>query len=92
YRHTKIKGMAPSALAIQPFTRDIYVLSSVERLLVIIDANGKLKKVIKLSIALFSQPEGIAFDTAGNLYITNEGRSGKGYILKFLYSTENVII
>jgi uncharacterized protein YjiK len=92
YRHTKIKGVEPSALAIQPFTRDIYVLSSVGRLLVIVDENGKLKKVVKLSIELFKQPEGIAFDTSGNLYITNEGRNGKGNILKFLYSNTQISI
>ena len=32
---------------------------------------------------VFKQPEGIAFDSTGNLFITNEGRRGKGNILEF---------
>ncbi|MEO5569401.1 MAG: SdiA-regulated domain-containing protein [Bacteroidia bacterium] len=85
YRHTKEKGIEPSGLAIHPVTRDIYVISSVGKELIIIGQDGKLKKVVKLAINLFKQPEGIAFDSSGNLYITNEGRNGKGNILKFLY-------
>jgi DNA-binding beta-propeller fold protein YncE len=72
-------------LAIHPFTRDIYVIASVGKLLVVLNPEGKIKHVIKLPVSVFKQPEGIAFDSAGNLFITNEGRNGKGNILKFLY-------
>lgn len=73
----------PSGISIQPSTRDIYVISSVGKLLVILDHSGKLLKTIKLPSSVFKQPEGIAFDGSGNLYISNEGRNGNGNILRF---------
>ncbi|MFI5219939.1 MAG: SdiA-regulated domain-containing protein [Bacteroidia bacterium] len=85
YRGTKQSSFLPSGLSIHPFTHDIYVISSVSNLLAIIDTTGKVKHAIKLSTRVFKQPEGIAFDSKGNLYISNEGRRGKGNILKFLY-------
>ncbi len=85
YRREKKSTFQPSGLSINPVTQDIYVLSSVGKLLAVVDSTGKLKHVIKLHPSIFKQPEGIAFDSASNLYITNEGRKGKGNILKFLY-------
>jgi uncharacterized protein YjiK len=39
---------------------------------------------------MFKQPEGIAFDNAGNLYISNEkGNGNNGSILKFIYQKAN---
>lgn len=78
----------PSALSVHPITDDIYVLSAVNNLLVILDHNGTLRKVVKLEGSVFKQPEGIAFDNQGNLYISNEGKKGKGDILKFAYRDE----
>jgi uncharacterized protein YjiK len=75
----------PSGISVHPFTNEIYIISAVSNLLVILDNSGKLKHVIKLSSSVFKQPEGIAFDTEGNLFISNEGRKGSGNILKFLY-------
>ncbi|MEI9955485.1 MAG: SdiA-regulated domain-containing protein [Ferruginibacter sp.] len=65
-------------------TNEWYILSSVNKLLVITDNNWKVQKTYPLDASLFNQPEGIAFDKQGNLYISNEGGdSGKGTILKF---------
>jgi hypothetical protein len=74
----------PSGIAIHPFTRDIYLISSVGKVLVIVTPEGKLAKVVRLSPTIFKQPEGIAFDQSGNLFISNEGRDGHGNILKFI--------
>jgi len=75
----------PSGLSIQPLTGDLYIISSVGKLLVIVSPEGKLLNVIKLPPSIFKQPEGIAFDSIGNMYISNEGRNGKGNILRFNY-------
>ena len=83
---TKKFSLKPSALAKHPITHQWYILSSVNKMLVITDDQWKPVNVYPLSPALFTQPEGIAFDKTGNLYISNEKGAGtSGTILKFLY-------
>lgn len=78
------KGFQPSALAKNPVTGDWFILSSVNKLLVVADKNWKPKQVYPLSSNNFNQPEGIAFDKLGNLFISNEGdETMDGNILKF---------
>jgi uncharacterized protein YjiK len=77
----------PSALAQNPRSKQWYVLSSVNKLLVILNENFKVVQVFKLNPAVFPQPEGIAFDSQNNLYISNEGdKIDPGKVLKFNYS------
>lgn len=74
----------PSALAKNPKTNEWYILSSVNKLLVITDADFKVKSTQSLDPDLFNQPEGIAFDRDNNLYISNEGGTlAAGNILLF---------
>jgi uncharacterized protein YjiK len=76
----------PSALARHPLTGEWFILSSVNKLLVIADNNWAIKNVYALDPGLFNQPEGIAFDNNANLFISNEaGDAGYGNILKFKY-------
>lgn len=76
----------PSALAINPITKEWYIVSSVNKALVVTDENFKIKNAYHLSSNEFNQPEGIAFDAAGNLYISNEGSETQvGNILRFDY-------
>lgn len=74
----------PSALAKNPKTNEWYILSSVNKLLVVTDADFKLKGAYPLKANYFNQPEGIAFDRDNNLYISNEGGTlSSGTILQF---------
>ena len=73
----------PSGLAIHPIYGDIYIISSVGKLLIILDRHGKVQDVKELSPVKFRQPEGICFSPSGDMYISNEGQGGQGYILKF---------
>jgi DNA-binding beta-propeller fold protein YncE len=76
----------PSALAQHPITKDWYIVSAINKALVLTDAQWKIKAAYHLSSNTFNQPEGIAFDKAGNLYISNEGSDSQyGNILKFVY-------
>ncbi|MES2448383.1 MAG: SdiA-regulated domain-containing protein [Bacteroidota bacterium] len=76
----------PSALAIHPVTKEWFIVSSVNKSLIITDAKFKIKGAYHLSSNEFNQPEGIAFDTAGNLYISNEGsETTSGNVLRFDY-------
>jgi hypothetical protein len=82
----KKKGkFQPSALAKNQLTNEWYILASINKLLVVTDANFKVKQSYKLNSSLFPQPEGMAFDGQNNLYISNEGGMGSGTILKFTY-------
>jgi hypothetical protein len=77
----------PSALALHPLSHDWYVLSSVNKLLVITDRNWKVKEVHHLNPSIYIQPEGIAFDKNANLYISNEGgKTSYGNVLKMQYN------
>ncbi len=76
----------PSALAMNPLTKEWYIVSSVNKALVVTDAAWKVKSVYHLSSNIYNQPEGIAFDKNGNLYISNEGSETQlGNILRFDY-------
>lgn len=75
----------PSALAKNPRTGEWYILSSVNKLLVVTDANWQVKDTYSLNASLFPQPEGIAFDKQNNLYISNEGGLGNGTILMYKF-------
>ncbi len=62
----------PSAAAVNPVTNELYILASVNKLLVVADRNGKVKDVYPLDPTTFNQPEGITFTPAGTLIISNE--------------------
>lgn len=78
------KGFRPSALAKNPVTGEWFIVSAINKLLVIADENWKIKNAYPLNGNTFNQPEGIAFDKSGNMYISNEGDDlSAGNILKF---------
>jgi len=62
----------PSGAAVNPVTGELYILSSINKLLVVAERNGKIKEMYHLDPSLFNQPEGIAFMPNGNLFISNE--------------------
>lgn len=75
----------PSCLARHPLTREWYILSSVNKLLLILDDGWRVKGSYQLDPSLFKQPEGLAFDGKGNMYISNEGGQGNAHLLLFRY-------
>jgi len=82
----KIK-FEPSALALNPVSNNWYILSSVNKLLVITDKDWKVKEVHHLNPSIYGQPEGITFDKNANLYISNEGNKiSNGNVLKMQYN------
>jgi uncharacterized protein YjiK len=79
----KHKVFKPSGIARHPFTHHIYILSSTGKILLVLDQSGDLLCAVPLNPKAFRQPEGIAFDDRGDLFIASEGKESKGYILKF---------
>jgi hypothetical protein len=67
------KGFQPSCFARHPLTHEWFIISATHRLLMVTDEAWNFKNVYHLSPSVFHQPEGIAFDEQGNLYISNEG-------------------
>jgi uncharacterized protein YjiK len=75
---------SPSGIAVHPKTQDVYVISTALKRLVVLDyATGKIIFAARLDKKLLPQPEGIAFDAAGNLYLSSEGKKGEGLLLRF---------
>ena len=83
----KLKAnLSPSAMALNKLTNEWYILSSANKLLLVTDANWRIKEVHKLNSSLFNQPEGLAFDNQNSLFISNEGDEiTDGNIIKFKY-------
>jgi uncharacterized protein YjiK len=75
----------PSAAAIHPIDKRLYILSSAGNLLVIADTNGKLISAYNLNPDDHPQAEGIAFAPNGDMYITNEGKYGTPTLQIFKY-------
>lgn len=66
------KHLKPSAAAINPVTGDLYVLSTIQSLLLIATPTGTVKEYYKLNPGLYKQAEGIAFTPEGDMIIANE--------------------
>lgn len=64
--------LRPSAAAINPVTNELYVLASINKLLIVTDRTGKLITTYELDPDIYPQPEGMAFTPWGDLIITNE--------------------
>ncbi|MCB0597607.1 MAG: SdiA-regulated domain-containing protein [Lewinellaceae bacterium] len=76
---------SPSAIAIHPLTGNLYLTSSVGKMLLVLNPNGQIMHIEKLSKKIHPQPEGLCFDPEGTLYISNEGKGEKGLIYRFNY-------
>lgn len=82
----KIK-FKPSAAAINPVTHELFIVSSVNKLLVVADRNGNPKKTYPIDGNLFKQPEGITFTPDGDMIISNEAADrGAANLLFFKYN------
>ena len=75
----------PSAAAIHPIEKRLYILSSAGLLLVIADTKGKVQEAYRLKPNFYPQAEGIAFASNGDMFVTNEAKYGKPSLLKITY-------
>lgn len=69
------KSFKPSAMAKHPENDEWYILSSIDKALVVTDGDFKVKKVVRFDRKTFEQPEGMIFDEHVNLYISSEAGS-----------------
>lgn len=82
----KIK-FKPSAAALNPVTDELFIVSAINKLLVIADRKGIPKETYHIDSKLFKQPEGITFTPAGDMIISNEAADrGVANLLFFKYN------
>ncbi|HUC81878.1 MAG TPA: SdiA-regulated domain-containing protein [Flavisolibacter sp.] len=81
-KNTDIK-FAPSAAAIHPVSKRLFILSSAGQLLVVTDTRGQVIEAYTLNPDLYPQAEGIAFAPNGDMYISNEGKYGNATLFYF---------
>ena len=81
----------PSAAAIHPIEKRLYILASAGSLLVITDVRGKVLEAFNLNPDIYPQPEGMAFSPDGTMYVSNEGKYGKPTLLVFPYNSKQEI-
>lgn len=86
YDKDRIK-FKPSAIAFHPVSENYYILSSVGKMIVIVNSSGDLQATYPLSSRVLGQPEGITFAPNGDMYISSEGEGDRGYILKYEMKT-----
>lgn len=85
--HEKSIKFKPSAAAIHPITKELYIISAINKLLVVADRSGNTKKVFKLSRTDFKQPEGLTFTPSGDMIVSNEAAEiGVANIMIFRYN------
>jgi uncharacterized protein YjiK len=77
----------PSAAAIHPITHELFIISSVNKLLLVLDPDNTVKGYYKLNPGLFKQPEGLTFSETGKLIISNESaKVGTANLLIYDYA------
>jgi len=76
----------PSAASINPKNGLLYIISAINKLLVVTDVNGNFKNSYQIDESIFKQPEGITFAPSGGMIISNEAADvGVADILYFSY-------
>lgn len=68
--------LGPSGLAFHPVTHEIWMISARGKLLLVFDASGNYQRIYVLNSSILPQPEGIAFNQRGDLFISSEGKKG----------------
>ena len=80
------RRIEPSAAAIHPITKKLYIISSGSNQLLISDLNGNVESTFVLAEKYFPQPEGLSFKRNGEMFITNEGGTGRASLLRMRYN------
>lgn len=76
----------PSEIAVHPSNTNIYVLSANDKLLLILNSEGKMEDLVALDPLLFNKAEGLAFFKNGTMLISNEAQDKKPTLLIFKYN------
>ena len=81
----KKQKVLPSAIAKNPVNKQWYILSGVNKLLMVFNEQFVLVNSYRLAANMFGQPEGLAFNEQGDMFISNEENTSQANILLFKY-------
>lgn len=70
--NTMSKSFKASAMAKHPTKEEWYIISSVDKALIVTNSDFGVQQVIRFERSAFEQPEGLTFDEELNLYISSE--------------------
>jgi uncharacterized protein YjiK len=90
--NTMAKSFKASAMAKHPTRDEWYIISSIDKALLVTDADFEVKKVVRFERRTFEQPEGMTFDDQLHLYISSEAGSkaeGRIYKIKMLQNSND---
>jgi uncharacterized protein YjiK len=68
---------SPTSLAVNPLDNNIYIMSSLNCVMMVMNAEGKILDIVKLKKEMNHAPSGLCFDEEGTMYISNEAKDGK---------------
>lgn len=72
-----------SAIAVHPISGDVYLLSAIDHLIIVLNEKGAIKQLRVLNEHKFPQAEGITFLPNGTMLISNEGSKQKPTLYSF---------
>jgi len=75
----------PSAAAIHPIDKRLYILSSAGQIMVITDLKGNVLEAFNLNPDRNPQAEGLSIAPNGTMFISNEGKYGKATLHVYPY-------
>ncbi len=75
-----IKNFSPSGMDINPSTGNLFILSSNEKAIIELSANGEILSGVKLNSMYHRQPEGISFLSDLSLLISDEAKGKKAKV------------
>lgn len=73
----------PSGISIHP-NGNIYIISSTSKTILVLSPEGSIIAKKQLNSYIFHQPEGITFNSKGDLFISNEKNDTYATLLKFV--------
>lgn len=80
-----------SAAAVNPVNHELFIISSVNKMMLVIDSSNAVKASYTLDKGLFKQPEGMAFTDDGKMIISNESAGiGAANLLIFKPTKSNI--
>lgn len=74
-----------SSVAVHPVTHHYYLLSAVDRTLLVLDRQGDLVDLVQLDVKLLPKAEGITFMANGDMWLSSEGKGRDAVLVRYAY-------